>query len=193
MIALAGFFLVWIIPILCIPSLLSYLTIEPTLQRGEALVLMAGNWRERLPTLIRLFHEGRAPIILLANDGNLSAWSHVYRRNLYEVEWAKFELLKREIPAEDIFILPYSLSGTFYDAQHVMDFARDMGLQSLLVVTSGYHTRRTLWSFQRLAGDEPVQLGIYPVMSERLSKINFVRFWILVEEMLKNLYYRWVF
>jgi len=192
-IVLVGFFLLWIIPILCVPPLISYLTIEPTLQRGEALVLMAGNWRERLPTLIRLYREERAPIILLANDGNLSAWSPMHRRNLYEVEWAKLELLKQEIPAEAIIILPFSLSGTYYDAQHVMDFARDKGLRSLLVVTSGYHTRRTLWSFQRLAGDESIKLGIYPVVTEQLSKISYVRFWILLEEMLKNLYYRWVF
>jgi len=74
-----------------------------------------------------------------------------------------------------------------------MDFARDKGLRSLLVVTSDYHTRRTLWSFQRLAGDESVKLGIYPVVTEQLSKISYVRFWILAEEMLKNLYYRMVF
>ena len=187
----ASLILFWVAPALFIPPLERYLVIEPTLQRADALVLMAGSPRERLPTVVRLYQEGRAPKILMANDGNRGAWSQELQRNLYEVEWAELELLKQGIPAGAIEKLPFSTSGTIHDARHAMDFARGRGLRSLLVVTSDYHTRRTLWSFQQAAGDDSLFLAVHPVFAEKAADLRFRRFYILSVEVIKNFYYRW--
>lgn len=187
----AGLVLLWFAPDLLIPPLERYLVIEPTLQRADALVLMAGSPRERLPTVVRLYQAGRAPIILMANDGNRGAWSQEHQRNLYEVEWAELELLKQGVPAGAIVKLPFSVSGTIHDARHAIDFARGQGLRSLLVVTSDYHTRRTLWSFQQVAVDESVRLAVYPVTDDKPANSSFRRFHTLMVEAIKTLYWRW--
>ena len=189
--AAATLFLFWVVPVLFIPLLERYLVIEPTLQRADALVLMAGSPRERLPMVVRLYQEGRAPIILMANDGNRGAWSQEHQRNLYEVEWAELELLKQGIPAEAIEKLPFTASGTIHDARHAMDLARGGGLHSLLVVTSDYHTRRTMWSFLRVGGDDSLSLAVYPVANNKTADISFRRFCILAVEAMKNVYYWW--
>ena len=190
-ISVAGLVLLWLAPVLLIPPLERYLVIAPTQQRADALVLMAGSPRERLPTVVRLYQAGWAPIILMANDGNRGAWSQEHQRNLYEVEWAELEMLKQGIPARAIERLPFSASGTMHDARHAIDFARSKGLRSLLVVTVDYHTRRTLWSFQQVAVDESVRLAVYPVTDDKPANISFRRFHTLMVEVIKTLYWRW--
>lgn len=178
-------------PGIFIPLLERYLVIAQPLQRADALVLMAGTPLERLPAAARLYHQGLAAKILLTNDGVLAGWSQQHQRNLYHVEWAELELLTQGVPAETIEKLPYSASGTIHDARHAVDFARREGLRSLLLVTSDYHTRRTLWSFQRAAGDDPLSLAVYPVVGNKTSDTRFRRLYILTVEAIKNLYYRW--
>jgi uncharacterized SAM-binding protein YcdF (DUF218 family) len=190
-ISVAGLVLLWLAPVLLIPPLERYLVIAPTQQRADALVLMAGSPRERLPTVVRLYQAGRAPVILMANDGNRGAWSQEHQRNLYEVEWAELEMLKQGIPARAIEKLPFSASGTMHDARHAIDFARSKGLRSLLVVTVDYHTRRTLWSFQRAAGDDSLSSAVYPVTNDKTADFSFRRLYILAVEAMKNVYYWW--
>jgi hypothetical protein len=74
---------------------------------------------------------------------------------------------------------------------NALAFARGKEMHSLLVVTSDYHTRRTLWSFWRAAGDDPVVLGVYPALSAETSRISLVSLYVLAYEGLKNVYYRW--
>jgi uncharacterized SAM-binding protein YcdF (DUF218 family) len=160
------------------------------LDRADALVVMAGSPGLRLPAAVRLYQEGRALKILLANDGIRSAWSQTHGRNLYEVEWAEVELLKQGIPAGVIRKLPFTASGTIHDVRHAVELARAEGLHSMLVVTSDYHTQRTLWCFKRVAGDAPLKLGIYPVVSKQPLDRSFRRLATVTVEAFKNIYYR---
>lgn len=159
-------------------------------ERAQALVIMAGSPRERLPAAAHLYRQGAAPQILLTNDGILSAWSPEQQRNLYHVEWAELELLAAGVPREAIVILPFTASGTMYDARHAVAYARAQGLKSLLVVTSDYHTRRTLWCFQRAAGSEPLQLGVVPAQNGRPEPLTWERRRTLLLEAIKFLWYQ---
>ena len=81
------------------PTLLEpFLVAVPTLTRADALVVMAGSRDERIPVAAQLYHQGAASRILLANDGIRSAWSPEHKRNLYEVEWARKQLLELGVP-----------------------------------------------------------------------------------------------
>lgn len=186
----AGLTLLGVAPGILFPLLEGYLVIEPTLQRADALVLMAGSPAERVPVLVRLYQEGVAPRILLTNDGVLGAWSTEHQRNLYHVEWAEVELLKRQIPQAAIVKLAFSASGTIHDALHTRDHVlADGGIRSLVVVTSDYHTRRTLWTFKEVFSGDPVALRVYPAASlpQRGMKDNLV---ILTTELVKLMFYR---
>ena len=167
-----------------------WLVVHSGPQRAQALVVMAGSPRERLPAAVHLYRQGAAPTILLTNDGILSAWSPEQQRNLYQVEWAELELLQEGVPPEAIVILPYTVSGSMYDARHALAYARAQGLESLLVVTSDYHTRRSLWCFQRAAGAEPLELGVVPAQDGRPEPPTWERRRTLLVEAIKYLWYR---
>ncbi len=172
------------------PSMLeSCLVREKPLEKADAIVVMAGNMEQRLPAAARLYHEGRAPRILLANDGVFAGWSRKYQRNLYLVEWAREDLVDMGVPREDIVLLEFTSSGSIHDVLNTRDYVLDQGdIRSLLVVTSDYHTRRTLWSFRHVFRAEDVRIGIHPAGHETNgSSLNHRT---LAVELAKYIYYR---
>jgi uncharacterized SAM-binding protein YcdF (DUF218 family) len=171
------------------PAVEDYLCVETPVARADALVLMAGSRGERLPAIARLYHAGIAPRILLTNDGVSGAFSREHGRNLYLVEWTEVELLKRGVPPEAIVKLDFIASGSVYDALNTRSFVRsDGGIRSLLVVTSDYHTRRTLWTFEKVFADDPVEIGVHPADTPPRSGGARVR--IQAVELLKTICYR---
>jgi len=150
------------------PSILErFLVVTVPVSKPDALVVMAGSKDLRLPVVADLYHQGVAPKILLANDGNRGAWSVKHQRNLYMVEWAREDLLELGVPEEAIELLEFSTSGSFYDAlntkNHVLS---DGSINSLLVVTTNYHTRRSLWTFRQVFSDTDLIIGVYPVSDD---------------------------
>jgi len=172
------------------PSMLEgYLVQERPLEDADAIVVMAGNREQRLPDAARLYHEGAAPKILLANDGVFAGWSREYQRNLYLVEWAREDLVDMGVPWEDIILLEFSASGSIHDVLNTRDYVLSReNIRSLLVVTSDYHTRRTLWLFQWIFAGEDMTIGIYP--SAEHPDIQTSRTETLVIELVKYFYYR---
>ena len=166
-----------------------FLVEEKVLEQADAIIVMAGNPDQRLPPAARLYHEGKAPKILLTNDGVFSAWSRKHQRNLYQVEWALEDLLKKGVPEEDIVMLNYTDSGSIRDVLNTRAYVlgRD-DIESLLVVTSDYHTRRTLWTFMHVFADDDLEIGIYPVLSSSNNIIEEFRNFYL--EFTKYIYYR---
>ncbi len=171
------------------PVLDDFLRVESPLAAADALVVMAGSPHERLPTVADLYHRGTAPRILLTNDGISGAFSSAHQRNLYLVEWAEVDLLERGVPPEAIVKLDFIASGTVYDALNTRAFVRtDDAIQSLLVVTSDYHTRRTLWTFEKVFADDPVAIRIFPADSPPRRAVERLR--LQSVELLKSVCYR---
>jgi len=50
------------------PFLEDYLVMRKSLDQADAIVVMAGQRDQRLPTAARLYHKGVAPRMLLTND-----------------------------------------------------------------------------------------------------------------------------
>jgi uncharacterized SAM-binding protein YcdF (DUF218 family) len=161
------------------------------LLRTDAIVLLAGAFRERAPGAARLYREGTAPLVILTNDGIFSSWSQKHQRNLYNIEWATELLVAQGVPRSAIVHLPFHGSGTIYDALATREYVQKNRLGSLLLVTSDYHTRRALWTFRRVFGREPVTIGIVPVDSPKhvwfrdLGRMS----WELLSEFVKSAYY----
>lgn len=172
-----------------IPLLEDFLIVKKELPHAEALVVMAGSMAERLPVAASLFQEGVAPLILLTNDGIFSAWSTEMNRNLYHIEWAESELVEMRVPEQAIVKMTYSSSGSIYDALNCRREILDKGIQSIIIVTSDYHTRRSLWTFQRVLRQYPVTIGTYPAISEVSKSSDLSKFLELGREMIKYIYY----
>ena len=159
------------------PTLLEpFVVAEQTMTRADVLMVMAGSRSERIPAAAQLYHQGAAPQILLANDGVRSAWSPEYKRNLYEVELAREHLLELGVPGDAIALLEFTKSGSYYDALNTRKFVLTDGrVRSLLVVTSHYHSKRTLWTFQRVFSGTGVQIGVYPIPKDPQYKGRWLR------------------
>jgi uncharacterized SAM-binding protein YcdF (DUF218 family) len=167
----------------------SVLVVSQPLPKADAIVVMAGGRDVRLAPVAALYKEGVAPLILLTNDGIFAGWSLKYQRNLYLVEWAREDLLEMGVPEGAIALLSYTASGTIYDALNTLDYVLTRPeIQSLLVVTTDYHTCRTLWTFRRVFEREGTQIGVYPVLD--LSQPWWRRACVLYLEYLKYVYYR---
>jgi uncharacterized SAM-binding protein YcdF (DUF218 family) len=57
------------------------------------------------------------------------------------------------VPAAAIEVVDRSAASTFSEALAALQYARDHGYASILLVTSKYHTKRAAWIYRTLAGD----------------------------------------
>lgn len=141
------------------------LTVHTPLKKADAIILLAGNYKERAPAVAMLFRDGYANKIVLTNDGVFSSWSSKYMKNLYQIEWAEEELVKLGVPRDSIVKLPFYGSATYYDAVAVKRYLFKSGYKILILVTSDYHTRRTLWIFKHALKSYTTDIMTYPAKS----------------------------
>lgn len=150
--------------ILLAPRLATLLIVEKPLARADAIFVLGGSaaYIERNQKAAALYKQGVAPKILLTNDGIKGGWDKKEQRNPYYVERARRELIGQGVPENAIEILPGTVGGTEDEAKLFAETAREKDLKSVLLVTSAYHTRRTLWTFEKTAlkNDLPVEIGI---------------------------------
>lgn len=160
------------------------LTRHDTLMASDAIVLLAGSMKERVPAAAMLYRDGYAPRVLLTNDGIFSSWSTHYDRNLYNVEWAEEELVKLGVPRHAITKLPFLGKGTVFEALAIKREVLKSGIRKLILTTSDYHTYRAHWIFQRLLRHLFVEVRVFPARSFNVSYRG------LLLEVVKIFYYQ---
>lgn len=139
---------------------------------ADAIVLLAGNQKERGPLAASLLRDGYAEKIILTNDGNLGGWSSLYNRNLYQIEWAEESLVGLGVPRTQILKLPFYQSGTIYDAFAVREYLRKDRFKRLLIVSNDYHRGRALWSFNKVLAGSGVEVDFVGVPSAGFSRLK---------------------
>jgi uncharacterized SAM-binding protein YcdF (DUF218 family) len=129
-----------------------WLVVESRPERADALVVLGGSsaYEERTGYAARLYGEGLAPVVLLTDDGQRGGWSQEQQRNPFFVERAAAALEAAGVPRENVETLAPQTSSTYEEARLLREYASERGLKSLLVVTSGYHSRRARWTFERV-------------------------------------------
>lgn len=138
------------------------LIVRASVAHADAIVVLSGSnaYVERTTRAAELFHESRAPLVVLTNDDARGGWSSAQQRNPYFVERATDELIERGVPAEKIRIVPGLVSGTHDEALILKQYAVQQGLRSVLVVTSAYHSRRALRSLRQSFEGTGVTVGL---------------------------------
>lgn len=150
--------------ILLAPGLASVLIVEKPLKKADAIFVLAGSaaYVERNQKAAALYKEGIAPKIFLTNDGMTGGWNKKEQRNQYFVERALSELISQGVSENNIEILPGKVDGTEDEARLFIETVREKNLKSVLLVTSAYHSRRTLWTFENFAqkNELSIEIGI---------------------------------
>ena len=138
------------------------LIVKAELPSADAIVVLSGpaTYIERTDWAARLYREGRAPLVVLSNEGLRGGWSKTEERNPYFYELAMKELERRGVPGEDIQVVSEIGAGTYEEASRVRKHATKHNQKRLLVVTSAYHSRRALWAIRRACEGSDIQLGI---------------------------------
>jgi len=197
---LLGFILLIGAWVLLAPFFAERLIVEKKLEQTDAILILAGSsvYIERTDRAAEIFKQGVAPKIVLTDDGEKTGWSRAEKRNIPYVEMARRNLVAQGVPAADIEIFKPDGSGTIYEAQIIKEKAREKGWQSILIVTSAYHTRRALQTFENVLADENVQIGIVSAPTGQGTPPPFY-WWLTAQgwnwvasEYVKILYY-WVY
>jgi uncharacterized SAM-binding protein YcdF (DUF218 family) len=188
-------------------SLLAWLAADALIVRAElpcadALVVLSGSgtYVERTHRAAELYREGRAPLIILTNDNQQGGWSSEQQRNPLFIERAAEELRREAVPAERIEMLPatQAVSSTYDEGVQLRQYAAEHGLQSILVVTSAYHSRRSLWTLRRIFRGSGIQIGLDPVPPGQQTPTPARWWWqwhgwnMVAGEYLKLIYY-WLY
>ena len=114
------------------------------------------------------------------------------------VDRAIDELLKHGVPAERIRIVPGVAMSTHSESVIVKEYAAAAGLKSILIITSGYQSRRALRTFRTTFEGTGVAIGLDPVTTERQAPSTF--WWlrpsgwrVVAGEYVKLIYYWFVY
>jgi uncharacterized SAM-binding protein YcdF (DUF218 family) len=142
-----------------------FLITEAPLDKADAIVVLSGsaNYRERTREAAKLFFEGRSQRILITNDNARGPWSSADQRNLFYYERSLEELGNAGVPSQNIEVLMTPVTGTFDEAEVVREYAQERRWQSILIVTSAYHSRRALWVFTKVFRDTGIRAGLIAV------------------------------
>ena len=138
------------------------LIVKAEMPSADAIVVLSGSstYIERANWAAKLYREGRAPLIVLTNDGLIGGWDNREDRNPYYYEMTAKRLQQQGVPPDRIQLAPGFALGTYEESVVLRDFATTRNLKRLLIVTSGYHSRRALWSMRRACEGSGIQVGI---------------------------------
>lgn len=141
------------------------LIVNVPLEKADVLVVLSGSetLMERANLAAQLFHEGRAPKILLTNDNRRGGWVSAQQRNPFFYEGAILELRRQGVPETAIEVLQRPVERTHDEADLVRDYSRQHQHQSVLIVTSAYHSRRAFRTFGQAFAGSGICVGLRAV------------------------------
>ncbi len=129
-----------------------YLVVDHPLERADAIVVLGGARVDRWLEAVDLYRAGWAPHIVLS-PGRIERSELRLReggiRFPAEAELIRDAMVQMKVAPEAIVILPTSVDNTAQEATSFRQAAVAAGWHRLIVVTSNYHTRRSLFAFER--------------------------------------------
>jgi uncharacterized SAM-binding protein YcdF (DUF218 family) len=178
------------------PLLANYLVVQKPLERADAIVILSGSaeYIERTREAAEIFTKEISSKIILTDDGLSGGWNNELNRNPSWAERARWELIALGVREDAVEVLPTIVQGTNEEAELIVKTAAKRGIKSVMLVTSAYHSRRTIWSFEKAAERKNLTLTI-GVLSPPGKPNPF--WWLSVNgwttiglEWMKTVYYR---
>ena len=134
---------------------------------ADALVVLMGNFPERVLQTSDLYSAGRADRVIIVEE-SMGAYRGLEERGvsiISKTTQAKESCIALGIPPEKITILPGDARSTLTEAIIVRDYLRTTGgIDSLVLVSSPYHLRRATLIFDKALdkSQPPVWVGCSP-------------------------------
>lgn len=119
---------------------------------------LAGDFNSRPFVAAEIYRAGLAKKVLLPQPGRSAEVEN--GAALAHEEICRLVVLKLGVPERDIIMLEGQNHTTFDEANRLRQFVASHGPCSVAVVTSDFHTRRSLWIFRHVLGDAPCALRV---------------------------------
>ena len=141
-----------------------YLVVDRPLEEADVIVVLAGPRVERWLEGVELYREKIAPKILISS-GRIDAAEEAVRaagiRFPREVDLAKDAMVQLGVPAADIETFPSTVDNTAAEAEVARNILAARGWKRIIVVTSKYHTRRSLYAFERALAGTGIKVQVH--------------------------------
>jgi uncharacterized SAM-binding protein YcdF (DUF218 family) len=148
-----------------------YLIVDDPLQPADAIIVLDGG-AERWLEGVELYREKVAPQIVLSPGMDRPAETRVRQMGIrypVRVELAQDAMVQLGVPPSAIYILPKPVDNTADEASETKAAAVSRGWKHLVVVTSKYHTRRTLFAFQREFRGTGIHIQVHGSRYDRVT------------------------
>lgn len=156
-----------------------WLVKEDVPPHADAMVLLMGNFPERVLQAVDLYHAKRAGRLIIVEE-SMGAYRGLEERGVSIIsksEQARDASVKLGIPEESVTVLPGDARSTLTEAVVVRDYLKtDPGIDTLILVSSPTHMRRAAMIFNAALKDldRPVYVGCSPSV---YSNSNTGRWW----------------
>ena len=148
------------------------------LEPADALVVLGGGLSDRLIEAADLYLADYAPLVVLTRPPEPSGVMALKRRGV-KVESTMERQLRyfREIgvPASAVTALSETVTSTDQEASLVARWAQNRDVQSLIIVTSRFHTGRSHFIFDRRFRDTGITIRIHPSRFKRFDPESWWR------------------
>jgi uncharacterized SAM-binding protein YcdF (DUF218 family) len=157
------------------------LVVSRPLTRPDVVLSLSSHEWERLPAAARLASANPSSTVLLTLPQQVSEF------NCHDCSGRVGRLKHLGVSEQRVRILPLTSPGTFGEARAALAFIREAHLQRLVIVTTPYHTRRALATFESVFGGSGVEIGIEPAtmwsqaMPERWWAAPYDRWYVAYE------------
>jgi uncharacterized SAM-binding protein YcdF (DUF218 family) len=128
-----------------------WLVVRETPAPADYLLVLGGDSEVRPVVAAWAYHQGLARKILYSQPSD--RFEREVPFDPPERELIPAILQKAGVPARDIIALPGEVDGTLGEGERLADYLRTHGGESVLVVTTNWHTRRAGWILQKKVGD----------------------------------------
>ncbi len=159
------------------------------LSRADAITVIPGPGRERMRTGIRLLKEGFAEKLILSGP-----WPDSLVQEALNAGVPAYRIVHRKSTPEDYLCskCSASISGTDGDAQVIVRLMEESGMDSIIVVTSDYHSARTASAFRQVLGDRPIEMILQPTQERFPDLDNWWRdrnsAWLITGQLQKTVF-----
>lgn len=132
------------------------LIVSDSLPHPDAIISLASHEWERLPATARLATANASAVVLLTLPQPVTV------DNCHDCAGRVRRLERLGVPSHRVRVLPLTAPGTYGEALAARDWTRQSHVRRLLIVTTPYHTRRSMATFESVFEGSGVEIGIEP-------------------------------